>query len=50
MSDALQLFKDIYQVTLLYVSGAQFQSSWIEFQSELAVEGATWGTIKNLYR
>lgn len=50
MSDAFQLYKASYQVTLLYASGDDYQASWIEFQSELSTESNSWGAIKNLYR
>ncbi len=37
-------------VTLLYVSGGDFQADWIEFLPTTAVEPASWGAIKRLFR
>lgn len=50
MSDAFTLTKETYTATLLFLSGEEFESSWIEFFSETPVRGATWGTIKQLFR
>jgi hypothetical protein len=50
VSDVLQLYKPSYKVTILFVSGGNYQASWIEFVSDLAVERTSWGAIKSLYR
>ncbi len=50
MSDAVSLAKPSYRLTLLYVSGGDFQIDYIDFIPEASVRTATWGSIKSLYQ
>jgi hypothetical protein len=44
------LTEPIYRVRLEYVSGGDFIADWIAFNSMVAAEESSWGTIKRMYR
>jgi hypothetical protein len=46
----LQFESGTSTMTLLYVSGGAFQADWLEFTSVTAVDAATWGAMKRLFR
>ncbi len=50
MSDALSVTKPSYRLTLLYVSGGDFQIDYVDFLPEASVRSATWGAVKSLYQ
>ena len=50
VSDGMIIKKPFYKLTLLYVSGQDFQADYIDFLPELSVRSATWGAIKSLYQ
>lgn len=41
--------KPSYKLTLLYVSGQDFQIDYIDFRPEVSVRSTSWGAIKSLY-
>ena len=49
-SDEFQIGSGTSTATLIYLSGGALQADWLEFTPATAVEGATWGTVKQLFR
>ena len=49
-SDGLQIESGTSTVTLLYEYGSSLQVDWLDFSRATAVKGATWGTVKQLFR
>jgi hypothetical protein len=46
----VNVFRPHLAVRLVYVSGSAFLADYLYFESVTAVEGGSWGAIKNLFR